>query len=155
MNITFDKSELRSDYAVLDLSKNFRKEELKPEIVKTNELSEFDSFEDFATSVIQNFEYCLSGPEDGSTKRVVIGDFFAAFEFQTADDVSKVYRFARAVKRLARISNTIVVMAISEKSSASIERLGFGLKTFESFLDFVLNIVPFHSKRGIIQSLTQ
>jgi hypothetical protein len=149
MNITFDKSELRSDYVVLDLSKNFKKEEIKPDVVKTNDFEEFETFEEFSTSVIQNFEYCLTGPDDGSTKRLIIGDFFSAFEFKTIESVSRVYQFIRAVKRLARISNTIAVISISEKSCATLENLNFSVATFESFFDFVLNIVPFHSKPQI------
>lgn len=146
MNITFDKSELRSDYVVIDLSKNLKKEEVNPDLMKCNDFCDFETFEEFAISVIQNFEYSLSGPDDGTTKRLVIGDFLSAFDLECKEDIIKVYQFLRAIKRLSRISNTMLVMAISPKSILSLEKLDFSLNAFESFFDFVLNVVPFHSK---------
>jgi hypothetical protein len=75
MNITFDKSELRSDYKVLDLSKNAKSDELTQGLLQDNDFDEFETFDSFSEAVITNFENCLTSPEDCSTKRLLITDF--------------------------------------------------------------------------------
>ena len=141
MNITFNKSELRSDYKILDLSKNEKMDKMKEEnYLGIFDFSEFENFDDFCEAVICDFENILRSPDDTTTKRMFVGDILSYFEEAKP---SQFFRFLKAVKRLVRSSHTMLVFRTS--------RNGFGegthlMKTFESFFDIVLDFAPFHSK---------
>jgi len=135
MNITFDKIALRSDYTVLDLSKNRKEEYMKME---THSVDEYESFNDFQTELLRDFEAALESPTDTSTKRFVIFNLFNVFNSKFSDKM----KFAKMLRRATQCSHSIVFFHVAESDFASPHEMS----TFDSFFDFVLNITPLHSK---------
>lgn len=144
MKITFDKSELRSDYTVLDLSKNLKKSEVTEEKFNFFDFCESENLDDFIENVVYNFENMLSDANDTSPKRIYLGNFLNFFQnIDTKDNFRTIVKLAKCLKRLTRASYTTVIVKIDGEQDFSSER---ERKAFESFFDCVLNITPLHSK---------
>lgn len=138
-----EKPKLKSDYQVLDLSKNEDYNNLpsscRPPILK--ETLEIESVKELYESLENDLQCIVDSPDDISPKRVLLSGLETLFEQSSRQDLFKLFK---ALKQLVRTSRTVLLLALSPTCLEHISAVF--QPQFESNFDFVMTITPIHSK---------
>jgi hypothetical protein len=131
------QSDLRSDYQVLDLSKN---EDLstKVDLAKTiifKDVLESETLKDLYENIEADAQNLLSSPDDTTTKRFVLYGIETLLFGQPSNEIHK---FFKAINLLARSSHIIFLTILAPDSVSNIQLL-------KGLFDMVMDIGIIHS----------